>query len=215
MGSGLTGLTGPACWVSGGSCQEAGAALHPKVVFSPHLSGSTRTASWAHDEGASARPLAPALSVRREPELRWPFCPSPDVCLLTGGLVRTWGGRVQSLDWRREQDAALPCQVRAVRDSRAVISVRLSISAPWSTPRLPPSRPTRGQLCCMTAAQGCWSRAGVPGPVNTRVHICVQTGVHLSWVDSCTGPSPSVESGALSASVVRASHCGGSSFCGA
>ena len=130
------------------------------------------------------------------------------MCLLTGGLVRTWGGRVQSLDWWREQDIELPCQVRAVRDSRAVIS------APWSTPRLPPSRPTLGQLCHVTAAPGCWSQPGAPGPVNTRVHICVQTGVHLSWVDSCTGPSPTVESGALSASVARAPRCSGSSLCG-
>ena len=36
-------LTGPACWVSGGNCQETGAALHHKLIFSPHLSGSTGT----------------------------------------------------------------------------------------------------------------------------------------------------------------------------
>lgn len=52
--------------------------------------------------------------------------------------MHTWGGRIQSLDWWREQDAEPACQIRAVLDSKAVISVRLSISAPWSAPRLPP-----------------------------------------------------------------------------
>lgn len=75
-------LTGPACWVSGGSCQEAGAALHPKLICSPHLSGSTGTVPFTFPRAG--------LLVMKGP-LSQTSGPSP-VC-----LVWTWAPLARSV----------------------------------------------------------------------------------------------------------------------